>query len=351
MPGRAGRPGGAERELARLHEQDPSDRPVLLALADVLRADGRGDEADRVLLGAAAARPRRRPLVRKRAELREADGDLQGAARLLIEATARPAADCRAKSQDVWDRLLRPADPVNRRRLTLRDLQAMPVAAGGRSRPAPRRLALRGPLAAPGAGAGGPGPGDRRPAGLPAGLPRPAGADLGRPVRRRAKSQVRRAEQLCDAAEKAGAAVPGRGAEGPVAGRPRRRRRRRRGPGRGGPAGRRRRPPRGWRAPSAADPARPGADPELQLAFASSYRAFGDDAGFERLLRKLIADHPTFDAAYAALHDYYLEQGDADPGGGRRRRLARRRARPPSPPGCYQARDLPRVTTAPPPPR
>ena len=52
--------------------------------------------------------------------------------------------------------------------------------------------------------------------------------------------------------------------------------------------------------------------PDLHLAFASTVLAFDNGPSFERLVWRLISDHPAYTPAYVALHDYYLSHGASD---------------------------------------
>jgi tetratricopeptide (TPR) repeat protein len=302
-------PGGAIDALNRLHAANLGDKPILFALADVMRAGGKASEADALLARAADQAPGDGQIVRKRAELHQADGDLPGAARVLIEATARRPA-LAGELQDMWDRLLQPSDPVTRERLSLSALGGLSVRPGGEAARSyavsmyaerwPKRTTARTALAEAIRG---------KPAFAPAFRDRLD--QIWSDTSQTRDSQLRRTDELCDAATRAGNACLAaelRGRELLMSG-----------DEAGGVAA----------IADAVKLAGDGpADPDLQLAFAGSYRTFGDDAAFERIVRQVIADHPGFGPAYLALHDHFWVRGlyqqaesvtsiwsDADPAG------------------------------------
>ena len=121
----AGREDQAVDGLMRLHEQRPRDSAVLFALADLLRDEGRGAEAERLLARAWDRSPDNIELLRRRFALRAA-ADVPGAARLLVEALARRP-ELAVQTAGLWDELLAPSRPD---RLRLADLRALQVGPG-----------------------------------------------------------------------------------------------------------------------------------------------------------------------------------------------------------------------------
>jgi len=148
-------PGGAVDALNGLHARDPSNKAILFALADVMRAETKASDADALLARAADQSPGDGQVVRKRAELHQIDGDLPGAARVLIEATARRPA-LAGELQDMWDRLLQPSDPVARERLSLPALASLSLKPGAEAAPVLCRRHVRRALAEARDGAGRP---------------------------------------------------------------------------------------------------------------------------------------------------------------------------------------------------
>jgi Flp pilus assembly protein TadD len=283
-------PGGAIDALHRLHAQHPGDNPILFALADVIRAEGKASDADALLARAADQAPGDGQLVRRRAEMRQADGDFPGAARVLIEATARRPA-LAGELQDMWDRLLQPSDPIIRERLNLTALEGLAVRPGAEAVRSyalalyaerwPKRAMARAALAQALR---------MRPAFAPAFRERLD--QIWSDSSQTRELQLRRTDELCDTATRAGAeslAAELRGRELLLSG--------------DEPGG----------VAAIADAVKLAGDgptdPDLQIAFASSFRTFGDDASFERIVRQVIADHPGFGPAYLALHDHFWIRG------------------------------------------
>ncbi len=194
--------GGAIDVLNRLHAQDPGSKPILFALADVIRAEGTPSDADALLARAADEAPGDGQIVRKRAELHQAGGDLSGAARVLIEATARHPA-LAGELQDIWQRLLQPSEPLARERLNVAALQALPVRPGAEAARAfavalyaerwPKRATARAALADALRG---------KPAFAPAFRARLD--QIWSDGSQTREAQLRRTDELCDAAARAG---------------------------------------------------------------------------------------------------------------------------------------------------
>lgn len=345
-----GRENDAATELAHLHEEKPGDRAILFALADVLRTDGKWAEADKLLAKAADLAPNDAEVVRRRFGLYETAGDLDGAARLLIEATARRP-DLAGELTESWNRLLR---TENRDRLTPDGLGRLAVAPGAEAARAyavnraaaswPRRALAKAVLAEAL---------KARPAfppayrqrlddiwdddGLSADSKAKAGEELAAAADHadnaalaaeiRGRSLTRQGDAAGGAAALAEAikldgSVPLPTSPGPDAATT--------GSGSAGAVFASADPgptlPAATAATTGVDPGRqaaptsrpttrpatPGVPPDLHLAFAQSLLAFDNVPSFERLMWKLIADHPAYGAAYDTLLDFYRGRGAAD---------------------------------------
>ena len=118
-----GSQAGVIAQLARLHADQPEDRAILFTLADTLRSQGRGAEAEN-LLTEAAQRDRYEPdLVQRLFQMHEDRNDTAGAAVLLIDAlAARP--DSLRELLPMWGQLL---EPTRKNRLRLSGLQSLNV--------------------------------------------------------------------------------------------------------------------------------------------------------------------------------------------------------------------------------
>ena len=117
-----GRDGGLAEELRRLRRERPKLRALAFALADVLAAEGKRDEARGVLREAAAAAPADPEAVRRLYELeRDAGADGAAAARFLVEWSALHP-DAVHLLGDHWDDLLR---AVGTRRFGLAALRGL----------------------------------------------------------------------------------------------------------------------------------------------------------------------------------------------------------------------------------
>jgi tetratricopeptide (TPR) repeat protein len=80
--------GGMVDELYRLHRQNPQDRALLFALADLLNSDGRTAEAQSLLLDQATSRPGDLEVVNRLFRLYNQRNDVSSAAKLLLSAVA-----------------------------------------------------------------------------------------------------------------------------------------------------------------------------------------------------------------------------------------------------------------------
>ncbi len=120
---RVGHPEGATEALRKLHEQNPTDRLIFYALLDQLKANGRSEEAEKLLAGAARDSDANADLIRRLFALYQSRNDIEAAMRLLVDSLAnRP--DSLREIGPLWTELLRPA---RRGRLRLRTLQEMTV--------------------------------------------------------------------------------------------------------------------------------------------------------------------------------------------------------------------------------
>ncbi|HZK81935.1 MAG TPA: tetratricopeptide repeat protein, partial [Humisphaera sp.] len=120
----AGHANGAAGSLALLHKDHPADHPILYALADTLRADKKGAEAEQILAKAAVDDAGDFGIVRRRFELAMDRHDNQAAARLLIEANSKRQ-DLATLITPLWVRL---SAPTKAGRLRYSDLMKIDVA-------------------------------------------------------------------------------------------------------------------------------------------------------------------------------------------------------------------------------
>lgn len=125
----SGGEAGMVDELYRLHRQKPLDHAILFALADILNADGRQAEAEKLLLEQAQHRPGDLEVVNRLYRLYNQRNDVASAARLLLCAIADQPDNLRDTGPMFAD-LLR----LSRRgRLRLADLQRLEVPPAARS--------------------------------------------------------------------------------------------------------------------------------------------------------------------------------------------------------------------------
>ncbi|MCS7034523.1 MAG: tetratricopeptide repeat protein [Phycisphaerae bacterium] len=101
----AGDESQAIAELQRMHAENPGNRSVLMALADVLAAEGRHAEAEKLISDAAGASGGF-DLLRKLVRLYSARNDTSAAARLLIENSVRRPEAC-TELWELWQPLIR----------------------------------------------------------------------------------------------------------------------------------------------------------------------------------------------------------------------------------------------------
>ncbi|HWE03474.1 MAG TPA: tetratricopeptide repeat protein [Tepidisphaeraceae bacterium] len=119
----AGHAGGAVGVLTSLHKDHPADRSILFALADTLRADKKGADAERVLATSAVDDPGDLGIVRRRFELAMDRQDNATAARLLIEANSKRQ-DLATLIAPLWARL---SAPIRTGRFRYSDLVKLDV--------------------------------------------------------------------------------------------------------------------------------------------------------------------------------------------------------------------------------
>lgn len=116
---------GVIDELSRLHADDPADRAILFTLADTLKNQGRSQEAEKLLAGAAESQDFEPDLVQRLDQMYMQRGDINSAARLLIEALAHRPDSIRQLVPMLSQLLL----PTRADRLTLHEIQGLSVPA------------------------------------------------------------------------------------------------------------------------------------------------------------------------------------------------------------------------------
>ncbi len=122
---RLGDANGVRTALTKLHAEQPADRLVFYALLDQLKADGRPDEAERLLIEAARESQSDPDFTRRLFALYQGRNDIESSMRLLVDSLAdRP--DSLREIGPLWSELLKPA---RRGKLRLHVLQEMRVPA------------------------------------------------------------------------------------------------------------------------------------------------------------------------------------------------------------------------------
>ena len=263
----------------------PRDRVFLHALVDLLHADGRDEQVEKVLAEASQRDPQDIDIIRRRVSLRKEKGDFTGAGALLV-GTVAANPDLADQLQPVWEWLLRPSARGRLRLAELRRLQVRPAeqqarlfclarAASTWHRNGEALEALSQAVAS---------------AALSARVPRPFRPDLGtaRPERRTEGPRMRGLDRSC------------RGGLGPR------------------PGGRIARLDL-----AAQHQSRPAAEaftraveggarsPEVLLARALALHEAGDEAAFESALWKLVSDWPGCREGYLELYSVYENRGSA----------------------------------------
>jgi len=273
------------RELRKLHEQNPEDRSILFSYTDLLRSEGKRDEARASLAAAMTTRPGDVEVLRRLADLYFDVDDTAGAARLFIESIAAKP-DLLREVQPMWQQVI---EPGRKNRLRIADLQKLEVTESAEAakhymvaRLADiwnRDLLARSSLEKAIDHAT-PFPPAYR-ALLAVMLIRPDWDEKQKDLF--AKSLAARAElagQTSLATELRGTTLVWKG-ESELAAEELK---------------------RSFDAGSG--------DPELVLAYASALLQTGRASQAEKVLWKLVSDRPTFDEAYTSLFGYYLRAGD-----------------------------------------
>ena len=118
-----GREAGVTPALEKLYKAKPTERALLFAIADAMKADGRGAEAEALLLDAARRAADGGEILKRVFDLHLERGDTAGAARLLVYALADNP-DALRRLAPLWADLLRPS---RGKQVRLPTLQAMKV--------------------------------------------------------------------------------------------------------------------------------------------------------------------------------------------------------------------------------
>lgn len=111
-------------DLQLLHEQHPADKPIMLALVDVLQEQGKVERAEALLADSLLQDPSDAQVLRRLVASLDQRDQVQEAARWLVESAARQPATMWSTA-DLWANLLQPGRKV---RLKLTDLRRMEVA-------------------------------------------------------------------------------------------------------------------------------------------------------------------------------------------------------------------------------
>jgi tetratricopeptide (TPR) repeat protein len=275
---------GAADALSRMQKERPDDTTVLFALIELLREDGRWDEAERVLTVANERRPNDFTIFRRRVELRLQRHDSPGAAELIIATLAARPNDAEELAE-LWPDVISPARANHVRLATLRAMNVPPEQAAAKelavatvAEVLSRRDVVKQSLARAVA---------ITPPFAPAFRERLARIWSARDVGTDENERVR----LTDALIASSAPAPGLGDE-----------------------------LRGLSllyrkqykdaATELSEAIWAGAAaPSVLLSHALAVREAGDKPKFEQLMWKLLSDRPTFEDAYSTLYAYYGEVG------------------------------------------
>jgi len=130
----AGNDAAAVDALRRARQRHPEDRPLVYALIDLLRAQGRASDASRLIAEASAQWPDDLRLLRRHVEVLRGARDLSGAGQVVIAALARRP-DHDLELTPIWESLLR-SSPGGRLRMA--DIESIHPPAGAE----PARLLL-----------------------------------------------------------------------------------------------------------------------------------------------------------------------------------------------------------------
>lgn len=276
---------GAADELAAAHAERPGDMAVLFALVELLKEDGRWDEAEKYLAARAERAPGDFGAVRRRIHLRLERGDPAGAARLLVETVAAQPG-LAAEIDALWADVISPARPRHLRLAQLRALEVPPAQAAAKElsiafvaghlrrtalveQALARATAVRPPLA----------PAFRQRLGR---LWRRAG--ISEAERTRTTDELIAAATAADpvlAKELTGLSLLYRKQEKAAAA----------------------------RLAEAVEAAGDSAAPALLHEHALALRAAGDSSRFEQIMWKLLSDHPSYEDGYSTLYSHYSDAG------------------------------------------
>ncbi|HEV7299051.1 MAG TPA: tetratricopeptide repeat protein [Tepidisphaeraceae bacterium] len=115
--------GGALVHLRRLANANPTDRAILFALSDTLRAEGHEDEATQILVEALGKQSANIEITRRLFGVYDAKNDVKAAATLLLRTIAQQP-ESTSELAPLWDDLTRLARP---KRLGVADVAALDV--------------------------------------------------------------------------------------------------------------------------------------------------------------------------------------------------------------------------------
>jgi tetratricopeptide (TPR) repeat protein len=282
-PGTDGSRGAADA-LAKMHKERPDDTTVLFALVELLREDGRWDDAERVLTAANERRPNDFTIFRRRVELRLQRYDGPGAAALIIATLAARPNDAEELAE-LWPDVISPARANHVRLAALRAMNVPPeqvaakeVAVATVAEVLSRRDVVEQSLARAVA---------IKPPFAPAFRARLARIWSARDASTEESERVR----LTDALIAAAASTPGLGEE------------------LRGLSLLYRKQYKDAVAELSEAISVGAAAPSLLLSHALAVREAGDRPKFEQLMWKLLSDRPTFEDAYSTLYAYYGEAG------------------------------------------
>jgi tetratricopeptide (TPR) repeat protein len=121
--------GDAVQHLRRLSKANPTDRALLFALSDTLRAEGQESEATRILVEALGAQSANVEVAKRLFGVYDAQGNVTAAAKLLIDTVAAQPESLRELAP-LWSQLTELARPG---RLRLADVEQIDVASGARA--------------------------------------------------------------------------------------------------------------------------------------------------------------------------------------------------------------------------
>jgi tetratricopeptide (TPR) repeat protein len=284
---------GPPRELQvlqNLHEKNPTDHGILFALSDALVAQGKSDDAEKLLLQAAADNPDDGQIVHKLYDFYIARNDIPSAARLLItHLAARP--DSLTEMNLLFDDLIRPTRKNSLRLSQLQKLEVPPEAEAAKLYWVAQTASLwqRDALAKSSI--------DRAVKLLPPfypAFPKYVGDEWARPELS-SEQKIQACDDLANSLEKAGDPILAANVRGlnftyqnkfELA---------------------------------AAELQKAlqlgGSSPDLELTYAAVLSHLGRGSECEQALWKLVAVHPTYDAGWQSLYDFYANTNRMDQAG------------------------------------